>query len=189
MSLIDQTYFVGDLTIAGRNKPEVAERLTLFIEKYEDEFLRDVFGFSFYKALKSQWANYPTVDQRWLDLFDGKEYEYSGRSKQYRGLLFENTDGFSSGTGQMMSPVANYVYWHWLKDQTTQTVGLGEVSSKSENASLVSPATKMVRAWNEMSEWVDELYYFMQTNYADYPEWKFGDSDFGKFRRTNTFGI
>lgn len=189
MSLIDQTYFVGDLTIAGRTKTEVSERLALFIEKYENEFLRDVFGYDLYKALKDQWATYPSIDQRWKDLFDGKEYQYSGRTRQYRGLLFENGDGFSSGDGQSMSPIANYVYWHWIKDQTTQTVGLGEVASKSENAQLVSPATKMVRAWNEMSEWVQELYHFMQTSYATYPEWQFGDSNFSKFRKTNTFGI
>lgn len=273
MSLIDQTYFVGDLTIAGRTKTEVSERLALFIEKYEDEFLRNLFGYPMYKALLDGLSQV-TVDQRWLDILEGKEFQYSSRTRQWGGLImlatgqtltinpagqqtlisggagaYDPTVGASTltlppafvnsyfiierrGTGQLRSdeysvsgntltlvgmpawnngetiilsknpsigiagpgtlaksPIANYVYWHWLKDQTTQTVGLGEVASKSENAQLVSPATKMVRAWNEMSEWVEELYYFMQTSYADYPEWQFGDSNFSKFRKTNMFGI
>jgi len=189
MAIINQTYFTGDLTIAGLDRPAVVERLTLFIEKYENEFLRNVFGYQLYKALKDQWADYPAIDQRWKDLFDGKEYEYSGRPAQYRGLVFENTDGFSSGTGQIMSPIANYVYWHWMKDQTSQTVGLGQVKNKSENAEVVSPATKQVRAWNEMSEWVDELYRFLQASYAVYPEYVPGNNEMWKFRKTNVFGI
>lgn len=189
MAIINQTYFVGDLAIAGLDRPAVVERLNLFIEKYEDEFLRNVFGYGLYKALKAQWASYPAVDEKWLDLFDGKDYEYSGRQRQFRGLVFENSDGFSSGTGQLMSPIANYIYWHYQKDVTTQTVGLGQAQSKAENAAMVSPATKMVRAWNEMSEWVDEFYKFIQTNYADYPEWDFDNSSIWKFKRTNEFGI
>jgi hypothetical protein len=271
--LIDQTYFKGDLMIAGLTKAEVSERLNLFIEKYEQEFLQDLFGYPLYKALIDGLSQV-SVEQRWMDILEGAEFQYNSRTRKWKGLVilpsgqtlvinpgsqqvliagdvgtYDPTPGQLTltlppafigsyfiierrGTGQLRpdeytvvgnlltlvgmpawnngetiflsknpsigvsgagtlvkSPIANYVYWHWIKDQNTQTVGMGEVSSKSENAINVSPATKMVRAWNEMSDWLSDLYYFMQTNYQTYPEWRFSDSYWSQFRKTNTFGI
>lgn len=274
MALIDQTYFKGDLTIAGLDRQQVVERLQLFIEKYEDEFLRELFGYEFYKALLNGLSQV-SVEQRWLDILEGKEFQYGGYTRQWRGLIIlppgqtlsinpagkeyltpggagaydpvvgtltitlppafvgtffiierrdtgelkpmveytvsgntltmiglpvwnagetiilsKNPSLVTGGAGeQPKSPIANYVYWHWMKDATTQTVALGQVKSKSENAEIVSPAEKMVRAWNEMSEWVEELYYYFNANYSVYPEWRFENDGFRKMRRTNTFGI
>lgn len=259
--------------IAGLSKTEVSQRLSLFIEKYEQEFLQDLFGYPLYKALINGLSQV-SVEQRWLDILEGAEFQYNARTRKWKGLIilpagqtlvinaagqqtliaggagtydpavggltltlppgFVNSyfiierrgtgqlrsDEYTvagnlltlvgmpawnssetiilsknpsigvSGTGTLVkSPIANYVYWQWIKDQTTQTVGLGEVSSKSENAINVSPVNKMVRAWNEMSEWLGDLYYFMQTNYQIYPEWQFSDSRWSQFRKTNVFGI
>lgn len=274
MSLINSTYFIGDLTIAGLTRPEVSERLAVFISKYEDEFLRSVLGYPLYKSFLAGLSEDP-VNQMWLDILEGKEYEYSGRARQWRGLImlppgqtlsinpagqeflrpggsgefdpvvgavtltippayvgryfsverrgtgelrpdeFEvsgntltligmppwNSEetvilsknpsiGISGAGDDLKSPIANYVYWHWMKDNTTQTVGLGEVSSKAENAAVVSPSTKMVRAWNEMSECITELYRFLDTNYSVYTDWNSGADVWRRdFRPTNVFGI
>lgn len=273
VSLIDQTYFQGDLTIAGLDRPSVIERLNLFIEKYEDQFLRDLFGYSMYKALLDGLSE-PSVDQRWLDILQGTEYEYSGRTRQWRGLvmlapaqsltvlpasdqtlivgrgqLYDPVAGQMTmtlppdfvgvyfrierrGTGRLssdeysvvgnlltligmptwntnetifleknaslslgdagaapLSPIANYVYWYYQKDITTQTVGLGQVQSKGENSVVVSPVAKMVRAWNEMFEWLTELRRFLDQNYSTYPEWDSSQSNWWKFKTQNVFGI
>lgn len=89
------------------------------------------------------------------------------------------------------SLIANYVYCHWMADQASQTVGLGEVATKAENATVVSPAVKMVRAWNEMADWIRELFCFLNTKRSIYPEWD--DQNMFYFWRnfgyTNPFGI
>lgn len=89
------------------------------------------------------------------------------------------------------SLIANYVYFHWQDDQQTQTVGLGEVATKAENAVQVSAQNKMIRAWNEMIDWVWEMVCFIESNRASYPEWD--DHNMHCFRKkfwyNNHFGI
>lgn len=67
--------------------------------------------------------------------------------------------------------IANYIYYQWMKDQYTQTVGLGEVATKAENAQVVTPQYKMIRAYNEMVDRLRELMYYLQVRQDDYPEW------------------
>lgn len=71
------------------------------------------------------------------------------------------------------SMIANYVYWKWIKDQVSQTTGLGEAATQAQNAMLVSPTTKMVTAWNEMARMVSELYWFLQANAEVYTDWNY----------------
>lgn len=95
------------------------------------------------------------------------------------------------------SPIANYVYWKWMEDQTTQTVGIGEAAAKAENSMLVSPATKMVRAWNEMIDWNKDLFGFLYTNKETYNWTSYYYNDgwyYSKYWnemicKTNVFGI
>lgn len=90
------------------------------------------------------------------------------------------------------SLIANYVYFYWMKDQYTQTVGLGEVASKAENAELANPAAKMILAWNEMIDDIDNLYLFLQQNQSVYPEWNTGQNKRSfrhQFQHINQWGI
>jgi hypothetical protein len=284
MPLIDRSYFVGELNIPNTDRPEIQERLDLFIETYETELLRDLLGYPLYKAFMNGLQGAP-VDQKWTNLLEGVEYtDQSDRLTKWRGLVSlpldlvnaidaSNTitivvgrgtliDGQSGllldpiigtnsvplpssligkdfiveqrGVGQLSSDewsitgdnrlqlasgqfgdgdkyfykaatlslntvtgnakkslIANYVYWHWMADQVSQTVGLGEAATKAENATMVSPAAKMHRAWNEMIRWVEEMVCYLDTKRSIYPEWQ--DMNRYKFSRqfttTNTFGI
>jgi hypothetical protein len=67
------------------------------------------------------------------------------------------------------SLIANYVYYWYMRKQATQTTTVGEVATKTENAVRTSPGAKMVRAWNEMVQWIWEMYDFIETRPADYP--------------------
>lgn len=67
------------------------------------------------------------------------------------------------------SLIANYVYYWYVRKMVTQTTTVGEVRTKTENATRVIPSGKMERAWNEMVEWVHELYCFLETRATDYP--------------------
>lgn len=196
MSLIDETYFVGDLVIPNANSTNqagvaVLERLTWFIEKYEPIFLKDLLGYDLWKLVDTQITqeeeNSPATPLPRLDrIING--YEYTGQNAKvykWRGLIF--TEGTTK-----QSMIANYVYWHWLKDQVSQTVGLGESATQAQNATLVSPTIKMNRAWDEISRQAMELNYFLQSNQTDYPEWVLNYNRIASLRflaPQNQFGI
>lgn len=90
------------------------------------------------------------------------------------------------------SLIANYVYWMWIHDQQTQTVGLGEVAAKAENADAANPSEKLMLAWNEMVDDVENLYLFLQQSQTVYPEWNTGQNKYAvrrNFQRVNLWGI
>lgn len=104
------------------------------------------------------------------------------------------------------SMIANYVFYHWLSDATTQTVGLGEVQTRAEAADLVSPIVKQVRIWNELVDHINILREFLYANADDYPEYQPIDVDWrgycgwrnwrgwqqrkaDRFRRINEFNL
>lgn len=172
MALIDQTYFVADLQVANTSNDAILERLQFFIDKYEPELLQDILGYPLWRLLfleleANEDDSLATLSTRFDKIVNGVEYiGQDDKLHKWRGLIFHNEEG-----NLKQSMIANYVYWHWLKDQNTQTVGLGEVATQAQNAILVSPMKKMNRAWNEMSRMVAELFYFLQSNRDDYPEW------------------
>lgn len=168
MSLINETYFIGELDIPNTNRTDVVERLQFFIDKYEEKFLTDLLGYELYKNFKAGVTAYPILS-KWSSLRDGGEYTYNGRLTKWNGLIQSNIPS---------SMIANYVYYHWMRNEVTQSTGLGEVSTKSENAVRVSPSGKMTRAWNEMVEQVWKLVAFLDTNVSDYTGWNwYGDTE------------
>lgn len=192
MSLIDQTYFVADLQIANVDNDSILQRLQFFIDKYEAEFLKNVFGYELYSLLfveleaKEDDDSY-VYSTRFENIINGIEYTGTdNRLHKWRGLTFQNEEG-----NVKQSCIANYVYWHFVKDQNSQSVGLGEVKAQAQNALNVSPAVKMARAWNEMSTMLSELYYFLDANRETYPEWV-NDNHIWRQRQfapVNIFGI
>jgi hypothetical protein len=58
MALIDLTYFIGEINIAGTSRQEIADVVNHMIDKYEIKFLRDVLGIKLYNEYK-QLASQP----------------------------------------------------------------------------------------------------------------------------------
>lgn len=144
--------------------PEVQDRMNAFIDRYEKKFLREFLGPDLYSSFKTNAIDITPAEQKWTDLLNGVDFTASN-SRKYSWIGFKGSGAFPQ------SPIANYVYYFWQKDQVTQTTALGEVSSKSENATLVSPAAKMVRAWNEMIDMLGPAIYYLDTNRDNYPGW------------------
>jgi hypothetical protein len=88
---IDTSYFQGDLSIGQITSPAVIASVNLFIQKFEDEFLTRLLGYSLYKAFKAAMLS-EAPEQRFIDLRDGKEYQWDGVVQKWRGLVF-NSDG------------------------------------------------------------------------------------------------
>jgi hypothetical protein len=255
---IDTSYFEGDLSIGQITSPAVIASVNLFIQKYEDELLTRLLGYSLYKLYKiwagenpnpitsstfnsarfkmgdggaytpavgdSTYTNpnligltiddfyifrngtyfYPTHytfdttkgaislvapdvwgangasdevlimsksvmtsvgslqnEDRFFALRDGREYVWNGETIKWNGLAFD-----SNGTKRSL--IADYVYYQYLKDNVSFTMGAGEVESKADVAT--SPKLKMIRAWNDMAMMNSELFQFLQANQSVYPE-------------------
>lgn len=106
MSFIDASYFVGDLTIPNSGSPEVAERISWYIQKYEPLFLQKLFGYPLYKAFVAGMANTPP-DQRFLDILYGKEYtDFQDRIQLWKGLIVTDSPVFTiAGNASYKKPV------------------------------------------------------------------------------------
>jgi len=164
MPLIDRTYFIGEINIPNTNQPAVQENIDYLIKKREPELLTQLFGYEMYKAFTTGLAA-PTPEQRWLDLRDGVDYtDTDGLSRRWMGLVTKEA------ADPKQSLIANYVYYWFTRKEATQSSGVGEVVTKTENSKRVSPISKQVRAWNEMVNWIWELYDYLEAKEADYPE-------------------
>lgn len=185
--LIDRTYFVGELNIPNTSNAAVGSLVDLFIGKYEKQWLDEVLGYSLSKAFKTGWAE-PVPDSKWFDLVDGVEYtDTYGKTKYWRGLV----SAVSGNVSFDLSPIANFVYYWYMRNNHTQTASTGETKGKHENADTASMAVKLTRAWNEMSAWVCELVDYLNAREDDYTEW--ADQAvwcmLKKFRPINEFNI
>ena len=147
MSLIDATYFGGEINIGQVETPPVSQNLTWFIQKYEKDYLTLLLGETLYTDFIAGLLVDP-IDAKWLALRNA--------------ILFTNPKE---------SPIANYIYYWYTRSITTATVGIGQVKPAAENGTIVSFVTKQVRAWNEMVKWNYSIIRFLRENNADYPDW------------------
>lgn len=160
MSIINASYFVGELNIPNTNNAGALERINFFISKYEKEYLMKVLGVGCYNDFIEA-LNADPVIEPWLSLKNGKDFT------NQQGILIHY---FGLANDDKKSPLANYVYYHYQRDAYTQTAGVGEVQSKAENATVVTPAYKMESAWNDMIKQTQVLIEFLYVNNADYPK-------------------
>lgn len=164
MPLIDRSYFIGEIDIPNTNQVAVQENLDYLISKREPELLMALWGYAMYKAFLAGLLLDP-VPQRWIDLRDGVDYTHDGEQRHWMGLI--------SKTGEPKeSLIANYVYYWYTRKKATQTSGVGEVATKTENSVRISPIAKQVHAWNQMVQWIWDMDYFLDEKKADYPELK-----------------
>jgi hypothetical protein len=182
MALIDLTYFIGEINIAGTNKQEIADVVNHMIDKYEIIFLREVLGIKLYNEYKTGIAA-GSPDQKWLDIRDGKEYELNGMWYRWRGLKEGST------TLTKKSIIANFVYFWYTRDVVSFQTPVSESSGKTENSVIVSPAQKQSRAWNEMVEGVNELVFFLSNNLATYDSYTMYSTPYNYRSKINAFNI
>lgn len=181
MALIDFTYFHGEVNISNTDRIDVQESLNWFIAKHEPEMLTQLMGYALYKAFTTS----PSAE-RFTDILSGKEYTgANGDLQKWPGLLQD------ASTFYKRSPIAAYVYYFYQRDMATQTTGVGEAATKTENAVRVSPVNKMVKAWNEAARSAQELIAFLEANRDTYPEFTGLQAQKASryFQPINAFGI
>lgn len=75
-----------------------------------------------------------------------------------------------------VSPIADYVYYYWLKHVHTQVTNTSTVKTDNANSSIVSPKYKATEAWNAMADKTALLYEFLVVNSTTYPEYQYHQS-------------
>lgn len=118
-----------------------------------------------------------------------------------------------SGAQNLLSPLAGFIYYEYMKDLATQTTGIGVVKSKGENSESANPIKKMCYAYNDAVRQIQLLWELLQAdqnkdvkvypefdpvqvigyNYGCYRGWAYwfnyrGDELYS-FRPINPFGI
>lgn len=167
MSLIDQTYFIGGLTIPNLGGVGIVpaanvEKLNWFIATYEPQYLCLVLGETLYNAFVAGLKVVPN-EARWQDL----------KSK------FVDDQSH-------ISPIAGFVYYHHMRDRLSSTTAQGEVQQAQENAQVVINTDKMSLAYKKSMRTGTIIRSFLKDNVA-YPEYK--PEELEELSLVNNFGI
>lgn len=108
--LINESYFIGPLTIAQLGQQDVVDHLNVFINTMEPEILRAALGYDLYEALIAgiDVGSDETIDEKWLNLLNGSPFtSCSGIKKKWVGLAGgENTQTVSSTTPEPLTITA-----------------------------------------------------------------------------------
>lgn len=164
--ILDSSYFVGELLIAGIAGTSPAQlsmkaELDWFIAVYEKKYLRLLLGDAFYEAF--------IADQE-------EETPVYGTLKE---MIYD--ENF------LLSPVAGYVYYWYMRNSNTQTTALNQVRSVPENGAAYNNFDKMVKAWNLMVDLSTEIWDHLCDNPVDYL--LFDSSRTFPFEKINTWNI
>lgn len=200
MSLIDSTYFIGELIIT--DKGAIATDLQQAIDQYEPEILKAALGYRIYKEVIKTGAE---LVEPYKSLVQGAEFELEVDGE----LMLMKWEGLVNA--QKKSFIANYVYYNYIKREYIKPSQVGTNKPTAKNAVMVSPYPKMVQAWNSMVEmygmfpncWFRDskfpftkpdgsniytsdpsLYNYMCANIELFPDWIFTP-----IRTINEFGI
>lgn len=166
--IVDRLYFRGLLQVENSNEQPVQGRLQYFIETFEPKFLRKLMGYDLYTSFEAGRIVTPTVPAIWTNLLTG--------SGNYPGLV--TTDA----AGQKQSPIANYIYYWWLRDQATQNTALGQMIPAAQGGKRTNPMRKMEDVWNEMIERVWQFWEYLDVNKISYTDYKLDYTTRREFR-------
>lgn len=149
-TIIDYTYFIDALLIPNADATgyvggAMQNQVQRYIARYELDFckelLGDDLGSEFYTAITG--TNPAT---KWTNL---------------RNKLRDSTN--------KISPIANYVWYYWYRDQVRQRTGLGDGMSQGQNITIDVNRNRVVDNWNEMVRLDTVFSDWMQDNIATYP--------------------
>ena len=152
--------------------------LYAFIEVAEEKILRELFGHDMYEELEDQLSGTPGAV--WVALRDGAEYAYNSQNYKYGGLK---------------AILVPRIYSEWITETRDKYTDVGVVYNTSDNNERVSPARRIVEAYNAYARLVGDywnqcntLYGYMEANEADFPDWD-PDNLFDPPGRINEFGL
>ena len=161
MNLVDYTYFQKRLLAVPNLTGSNLEQLNDYIPICQDRYLETMLGVK----LKNDFIaglQETTIEQKWLDLRDGKDYEVSGISYSWKGFVNSTKE----------SPIANYTFCTMTVDNQNLNTGIGEVRKKAENSIIITPQYRVSAAWSDMADMNMKLWHFLNEFYTEsYSDW------------------
>lgn len=162
--MIVETFdFVGDRSIPNSGDKNVMDRINWFINKYEPQCLDYVLGYDLYQLVKSPYITNGPIDK----LIKGTVYKDNyGNNVQWIGLK---------------PMIVDYVYYYYMADDVTTNTGKGVAIPQKDMAFNISPAQKMIVAWNEFLKLSLDCAMYLTANstYLDYPTYVLSYKDSG----------
>ena len=142
--ILTPSIFEGELAIGQNFSPSVEKNVEWFIKKYEPMYCHAVIGEKLYDELLDNLTPDPSPQESgdWDTLKDKLAYS-----------------------------CACFVYFHYMMNMITGTMGAGEFATNAENSERVSPWPKMVRRWNEMVDETPGIMKWIENNSDMYPEY------------------
>jgi len=154
MALIDQTYFVYDISLPAGNYSDIPG----WISRLEPEIIRALLG----DELGQLVIDYDesSSEQRIKDIVEGATFEYDEKTLKWDGLKNENKK----------SLLAYRVYVQYLRYNITTTTATGERKAKNENSNAADQSFKLWRAQQKFNAEAATLLLFINANIESYPE-------------------
>jgi hypothetical protein len=132
---------------------------TDFCQKKESEFLRKILGVTMYDQFVSGLAVLPSPEQKWIDIRDGKKFEYHGKMFYFEGVK---------------ESLKYYTYIKYQQKQLTINVTSGNVAQKNSNSYDVSIVPRLVDANFKCLDQCEMLLQFIEANKTIYTDFQFG---------------
>lgn len=192
MSLIDSTYFIGEINIP--TLPTSDTSLTQAITQYEKEILIQLLGYRLYSLLIADCTGVGgiPVTQIYIDLVNGKEFTHS-----YGGAdITLKWEGLKNTAKQSL--ISYYTFYKYVERDVSRLYGSGiSIAPDGTGWERVSPVNKLCAAWERMRELYGKIpveshrhyhgpflpsvaynsdpsaYNFLFANKTDYPDWTF----------------
>ena len=197
MQIISQSYFgngtrteLPNITTATGEASDLTE-LQAFITLKEVDYLEGFFGYELATIIQDAITAFnggvaPTtpIPSRIADILTGAEFtDIHGRLQKWKGLQ----------RADLVSPIADYVYYHWRRMKISDTTISGEMVNDPESSTDIGAGQKMVTNWNYGVDQNKILADFIRANSASYPEYVFsvlGQSEKRNLlSKINLFGI
>jgi hypothetical protein len=173
MSIIDESYFIGKISIPTDNNNRV-NKLQTYLDNAQKKYLTKALGYELYKLFIAELPVPAT--QRFIDIIDGSDFTNKTTDK------LDHWDGLQNSEKQ--SFLAYFTYVDFLEGVNATESGNGVTMNKFENSDKISPIEKQVASWNLGLEQYLKLYDFLLANEDNYPEW-----DFTPIGKTNMFNL
>lgn len=161
MSIIDKTYFIGEINLPTDNVSRV-NKLQVYIDSAQKTYLKYALGYELYKLFI---AELPTPSSaRFTAILEGSDFTnvVTTYEDHWDGLV--NTE--------LESMLAYFAYFEYTEGVYISESGNGTTSSLFENSDRVVPISKQVNAYNKGLEQYCKLYDYLYANETTYPEWE-----------------
>ena len=116
-----------------------------------------VYGVDIWQALQENLNEVPGGFPSWELIEEGNKW----LTLEKGNLFIYDTWQFEwAGMKDMLKP---FIFSIWTRDTYDNNSGIGVVQAKAENAEVIAPSLRIVRAWNVFSEKADIMFMFIQS--------------------------